>query len=182
MLDATPNGQISFATEKAKALLKRYFPTSERLPESLMRCVSSQAVNGTPVLLPWIAEDGEKQLAVRLTGKQDRHIQLLLEEKAHALSADQLKAALKLTEREAEVLLWITRGKTNPETAAILNCKAGTVAKHTERIFSKLGVETRTAAAALALEAFGEVCVQNSARASHHNGSQAAPRHRELRA
>jgi DNA-binding CsgD family transcriptional regulator len=57
-----------------------------------------------------------------------------------------------LTARQAEILLWIAHGKTNPEIATILGLSAGTVHKHTEHIFAKLGVETRTAAAALAWE------------------------------
>ena len=43
------------------------------------------------------------------------------------------------------------RGKTNGEIGVILGARARTVGKHLERIFRKLGVETRTAAAAAAL-------------------------------
>lgn len=61
--------------------------------------------------------------------------------------------ALGLTVREADVLLWIAQGKTNIETGAILNLSAGTVRKHLEHIFAKLGVENRTAACLRAVEA-----------------------------
>jgi DNA-binding CsgD family transcriptional regulator len=77
-----------------------------------------------------------------------------MEEKACGDASKRLET-LGLTPREAEVLLWIARGKTGADIATILNCKIGTVNKHTERIFSKLDVETRTAAAAIALEALG---------------------------
>ena len=60
--------------------------------------------------------------------------------------------ALGLTAREAEVLYWITEGKTNPEIAIILGASLNTVKKHANNLFAKLGVETRTAAARLALE------------------------------
>ncbi len=53
-----------------------------------------------------------------------------------------------LTPRELEVLTWVAQGKTNAEIAIILNTRSRTVGKHLERIFVKLGVETRTAAAA----------------------------------
>ena len=53
-----------------------------------------------------------------------------------------------LTPREAEVLGWIARGKTNVEIAALLFVSGHTVRKHVENIFEKLGVHTRTAAAA----------------------------------
>jgi DNA-binding response OmpR family regulator len=52
-----------------------------------------------------------------------------------------------LTAREAEVLEWVAAGKTNRDIAAILDISPRTVTKHLERIFVKLGVETRTAAA-----------------------------------
>jgi len=65
------------------------------------------------------------------------------------------KAALgsqELTPREAEVLLWISRGKSNQEIGIILGAKTGTICKHVEHIFSKLNVENRTSAAVVALE------------------------------
>lgn len=61
--------------------------------------------------------------------------------------------ALGLTRREAEVLAWVAQGKTNAEIGIILSTSPRTVEKHLERIFKKLGVETRTAAAAVAFEA-----------------------------
>jgi DNA-binding CsgD family transcriptional regulator len=62
-------------------------------------------------------------------------------------------APLNLTPREAEVLLWISRGKSNHEIGVIVGAKTGTVCKHVEHIFSKLNVENRTSAALVALEA-----------------------------
>ena len=52
-----------------------------------------------------------------------------------------------MTPREAEVLGWIARGKTNSEIARLLFISHHTVRKHIENIFEKLGVRTRTAAA-----------------------------------
>ena len=56
-----------------------------------------------------------------------------------------------MTPREAEVLLWISQEKSNRDIAAILELSPRTVNKHLEQIFTKLGVENRTAAAALAI-------------------------------
>jgi DNA-binding CsgD family transcriptional regulator len=50
------------------------------------------------------------------------------------------------------VLAWVARGRTNLEIAEILHLSARTIQKHVEHIFQKLGVETRTSAAALAWE------------------------------
>jgi DNA-binding CsgD family transcriptional regulator len=58
-----------------------------------------------------------------------------------------------LTPREREVLFWIAQGKTNCEIAVILSLSARTVHKHVEHILLKLGVETRTAAARMAMTA-----------------------------
>ncbi len=47
-----------------------------------------------------------------------------------------------LTSREREVLGWVTAGKTNAQIADILGASPATVAKHLERIYEKLGVES----------------------------------------
>jgi DNA-binding CsgD family transcriptional regulator len=62
-----------------------------------------------------------------------------------------LQLDLGLTVREAEVLLWISRGKSNHDISEILAISARTVDKHAERIFTKLGVENRSSAASIAL-------------------------------
>ncbi len=59
---------------------------------------------------------------------------------------------LGLTPREAEVLFWVARGKTNDEIATVLGIGLTTVKKHLESTFTKLSVENRTTAAAMALE------------------------------
>jgi DNA-binding NarL/FixJ family response regulator len=66
-------------------------------------------------------------------------------------SAEPLRA-LGLTPREAEVLLWIAQGKSNPEIAVILGMAAPTAKKHVSNILEKLGCETRAAAIVLTLE------------------------------
>jgi DNA-binding CsgD family transcriptional regulator len=59
-----------------------------------------------------------------------------------------------LTPREAEVLFWISQGKSNHDIGVILGAKTGTICKRVEHIFDKLGVENRTAAAVVALETY----------------------------
>ena len=62
-----------------------------------------------------------------------------------------LQRAYALTAREAEVLLWLSRGKPNRDIGEILNISPRTVNKHLEQIFVKLGVENRAAAAGAAV-------------------------------
>jgi DNA-binding NarL/FixJ family response regulator len=73
------------------------------------------------------------------------------------LSAAQIQAILSsrfmLTEREVEVLQWVACGKTNRDIGDILGLSPRTVNKHLEHVYVKLGVETRTAAAAVAIAA-----------------------------
>ena len=74
---------------------------------------------------------------------------------AHSLSCghgvEAMVLAFKLTLREAEVLYWVVKGKTNRDIGDILGTSPATVKKHLEHVFVKLGVETRTAAANLAM-------------------------------
>jgi len=60
---------------------------------------------------------------------------------------------LGISPREAEILLWIAQGKSNADIASILGISLGTVKKHANHIFEKLGVESRSAAVLCALEA-----------------------------
>ena len=53
---------------------------------------------------------------------------------------------LPLTAREREVLHWLAGGKTDRDIGEILGISPRTVHKHLQRIYEKLGVETRTAA------------------------------------
>lgn len=73
---------------------------------------------------------------------------LLLERRGEATAAAPALASYRLTQRESEVLLWVAKGKTNKDIADILGMSPRTVNKHLEHIYVKLGVETRTAAAA----------------------------------
>lgn len=58
---------------------------------------------------------------------------------------------LPVTPREREVLTWVAAGKTDRQIADILGMSPRTTQKHLQRIYEKLGVETRTAAVMRAL-------------------------------
>lgn len=76
----------------------------------------------------------------RATEHREASIRMALPESPEALRP------LGMTPREAEILFWITQGKSNPEIAIILAMQLVTVKKHVQNILQKLGVENRTAA------------------------------------
>src|SRR5205809_7518196 len=69
-------------------------------------------------------------------------------------------ASPELTPREAEVLFWISQGKSNHDIGVILGAKTGTICKHVGHILSKLNVENRTSAAVVALETRRTIAVR----------------------
>lgn len=91
----------------------------------------------------------------------DEHV-LLLQEHDDAGMASALKTSFQLTAREVEVLLWVAKGKTNKDIGDILGTSPRTVNKHLEHIYVKLGVETRAAAAALAISAHARPRTQSA--------------------
>jgi DNA-binding NarL/FixJ family response regulator len=64
---------------------------------------------------------------------------------------------LGITPRQAEVLYWISKGKSNHDIGVILGASTRTVCKHVEHILSKLHVENRTAAAAIAFAVLNQM-------------------------
>lgn len=72
-----------------------------------------------------------------------------LSQRQHGSSAQSLPA--DLTEREAEVLLLVARGRRNSQIAQELGLSAKTVANHLTHIFTKTGSENRAAATAFAI-------------------------------
>lgn len=63
---------------------------------------------------------------------------------------------LGISPREAEILLWMAQGKSNSDIAVLCDISIGTVKKHANHIFEKLGVEGRTSATLRAVEALLE--------------------------
>jgi CheY-like chemotaxis protein/DNA-binding CsgD family transcriptional regulator len=98
------------------------------------------------------ASGGRKFSARLIPCQAEREFLLLLQEDAGEWNLNSLREGLGLTPREAEILMWIARGKTNRDVGLILGSSPRTVNKHLEHVFEKLGVGTRAAAVAVALE------------------------------
>jgi DNA-binding CsgD family transcriptional regulator len=151
------SGRVAAMSGRARRLLAEYLGEAGTgaLPETLRqwvrRCDEKLASrdDAVPPREPFrVTRDG-RQLSVRLVSDGDRRVLLLSE--AHDGPRSELLASLGLSRREAQVLVWVAKGKANAEIATILGTSARTVDKHLEHIFRKLGVESRTAAVAHAL-------------------------------
>jgi len=157
-------GNVATITPQARQWLASYFKTTggDILPEKLRAWIKQQvgtlkkdfAANHGRELVVVLSE--HKRLVVHLAERNSRQPLLLLTEEQSIFSTDLLQT-LGLTEREVEVLRWLAEGKSNPEIAVILDMSSRTVGKHVEHIFSKLGVESRTAALLHEMELFRKI-------------------------
>src|SRR5439155_24897443 len=120
------------------------------LPRKIRRWASRQAETRQRRSL--VAQTKKTYLYIkREQSYTDTNLVLLLE-LIRGKSEERSRRHRSLTKREHEVLFWLVRGKSNAEIGAILEIAPATVGKHLERIYPKLGVENRTAAATYGLE------------------------------
>lgn len=129
--------RIAYASAAATELLSRYLgENGVRLPEPVATWLRERRRAATAE--PLRIDAGERALVVELVDGA-----LLLEEERHLP---------RLTPREREILDLVAEGKTNAEIAEALWVSRGTVRKHLDNVYAKLGVHTRTAAAAFVRE------------------------------
>ncbi len=125
-----------------------------RLPDGLCKWLASWIENGCDVLAAHEINTKGVRRTARVTGSPVRgEWVMILEEFDDVAKTALLAAQFGITTREAEVLLWLSRGKTNRDIGDILDMAPRTVNKHLENLFRKLNVETRSAATALAVKA-----------------------------
>jgi DNA-binding response OmpR family regulator/DNA-binding CsgD family transcriptional regulator len=144
------DGEIYFSTRQANILLQAFFPGTSmaRLPDAVVNWLESEERN-KPLVID-SATKGDLQIE-HLAASDPGNLALLRLEQRNSCWGPKALQTLGLTPREAEVLYWITEGKTNPEISTILDTTLHTVKKHNNKLFAKLGVETRMAAARLAM-------------------------------
>jgi DNA-binding CsgD family transcriptional regulator len=154
LLVVSPGGRIQFATARADLWMRDLFAAASplnRLPEALTRWLCDGTSGGQPSR--FIVEQPGRRLCIQLLCREVKSVCLLLEWNRGVPATVGGRSAL--TERQTEVLSWVARGKTNAEIGKILSLKTKTIGKYLERIFPKLGVENRTAAASFILGANG---------------------------
>ncbi len=155
LLAVNGQGKIVWATPQAQKMLSENLPFHAgeefALPESLLHWLAQiQKGRGKWKALTASLPENE-QLQMQYMGKLGPNEFLLrLAKDSSADTPIEFSSELGLTTREGEVLSWLSRGKTNRDIAQILGLSPRTVDKHLEQIYAKLGVENRTAAAAVA--------------------------------
>jgi len=150
LLIANTSGEVLFATRKTRAILRAFFvKISDDLIPSEIRTWLIKGDRNTPLIIRH-PKKGEIQICdFSLSPSENLSLMRIDHRLAH--QGPKALLTLGLTAREAEVLFWITEGKTNPEIAIILDASPGTVKKHAANLYAKLGVPTRTSAARCAL-------------------------------
>ena len=150
LLISNRQGDVLFATRQAQILLDTFFSVTPKhhLPEELQTWLTGP--DSQKPLSVTHRKRGEIEIdhfALSTSG----NLSLMRMEHRNGDKGPKALLALGLTAREAEVLYWISEGKTNPEISIILDSSINTVKKHANNLFAKIGVETRTAAARAAL-------------------------------
>ncbi len=142
-------------TPLARDLMQGYFGApAGQMPDEVLHWLAAEAsvaAQGREPRTLSVAR-GDRELVLALQQRtDDDDLLIVMREVSDAAVVQALVQALKLTLREAEVLYWVAKGKTNRDIGDILGSSPATVKKHLERVYVKLGVETRTAAAGIAM-------------------------------
>lgn len=151
------NADVVWCTPTAEEMLRAFTPDwsyQDRILPDILRASAGRLIqeDGPPGTTARIEIDAERSLELIVVGKS-RPGELLIRLNSIDPQANimRLQQQFSLTQREAEVLLWISYGKPNRVISEILSISPRTVNKHLEQVFEKLGVETRAAAAAFAV-------------------------------
>ena len=155
------DGMMLCISPFAKDMLYKYFDAilveGDTLPDRLLNWFNANAVTlgGFSKRVdrePLTVEMGEVRVRIKLLHDITTGDSILIIIEMDTSLALQSLQKYGLSCRETEVLSWLAAGKTNVEIAIILGMSKRTAEKHLEKIFTKLGVTTRVAAAAIMRE------------------------------
>jgi DNA-binding response OmpR family regulator len=159
MMAVDAQGKLLWCTPLAEAALERagavWRLNQNDLPEALRLPLQRLLGRNTPGASIRIEQGDSALELVVIAQYRENEVLIRLNELNPKADVARLQQRLSLTDREAEVLLWISYGKSNGMISEVLEISPRTVQKHLERIYEKLGVETRAAAAAVAIKVLG---------------------------
>jgi DNA-binding response OmpR family regulator/DNA-binding CsgD family transcriptional regulator len=159
LLAVSRQGKILWATPQAQKLLSDNLAIEADdelvLPEAMLQWLEQVQKGKGGAKTPASASfPNNEALRLQYMGNAGpNEVLLRLAKDPSATIPAEFSRELGLTSREGEVLSWLSKGKTNRDIAQILGLSPRTVDKHLEQIYAKLGVENRTAAAAIAVNA-----------------------------
>jgi DNA-binding NarL/FixJ family response regulator len=158
LLATDRSARLLWCTPKAKQLLAELFPAvagqGPSLPPAVIEQIKQLRQPAAKASARACLEVGVRRIELSfLSSIGPDELLFRLAEVTAGGDEQLLQQTLQLTGREAEVLLWISRGKSNREIGEILHISPRTVNKHLEQVFVKLGVENRASAAARAVRA-----------------------------
>lgn len=145
------SGAVLWSTPQAARLLSGIAPEGSTLalPQKALQWLSGCLGGAVAGPLSLIDRAGTVHMLSFIDGSGDE-VLLRLTRDSMAAGLERLSTRLPITNREAEVLLWLSRGKSSRDIGEILGLSPRTVTKHLEGIYAKLGVENRTAASIIA--------------------------------
>ena len=149
-------GNLLWATPQAQKLLSDHHGAQDDdfvLPPSLLQWLELAKAKGSSKSQAVSLPDNPQLRLYYMGETAPNEFLLRLSRESGTALPPEFTSELGLTTREGEVLAWLSKGKTNRDIAQILGLSPRTVDKHLEQIYAKLGVENRTAAAAIAANA-----------------------------
>jgi DNA-binding NarL/FixJ family response regulator len=149
-------GHVLWATPQAQKLLADHHAQADDdfvLPPSLLQWLEQAKGKGSSKSQAASLPDNPQLRFYYMGETAPNEFLLRLSRESGTTLPPEFTSELGLTTREGEVLAWLSKGKTNRDIAQILGLSPRTVDKHLEQIYAKLGVENRTAAAAIATNA-----------------------------
>jgi DNA-binding NarL/FixJ family response regulator len=180
MLAVDARGNVRWATPQAQRILSKLAgagdapavnltdtsdvaqPPTADLPSAVRLWVSRNAASAAPPPNENIVVAAhELKIRFRLLSRvADDEILLVIQQAApvevERAGISKLQSRFGLTAREAEVLYWLSCGKSNRDIAEILGISLRTADKHLEHVYAKIGVESRSGAAAASVRILEE--------------------------
>lgn len=160
MLATDAAGNLLWCTPGAEAALARCqdgWKPADGTPATLLPVITrligrgSAGASATVAAAPANLTQGGTLELVLVGRYRQNEVLIRINEMNPRQDVERLAGRLGLTAREAQVLLWVSYGKSSLDISEVLEISPRTVQKHLEHVYTKLGVETRSAAAAIAI-------------------------------
>jgi len=179
MLAADGRGNIKWATPQALRMLEKLSganavaaevkaggldpmaPAAIELPPEVRAWLSRNGLSSTALYESIVVAAHDTKMRFRLLSRlREDEILLVIQQAApievERAGVSKLQKRFGLTSREAEVLYWLSCGKSNRDIAEILGISYRTADKHLEHVYTKIGVESRSGAIAASVRSLDD--------------------------